>query len=164
MKDLSTSPDETVLDVLEHARVGMLRIDGSGQHGQPMTHYVDRDAKALWFITASDTDLVSAVNAGGEAHHCVISDDNNYVCAMGRLSVSSDRAKLNELWSPVADAWFKGGKDDPKVCLLRMDLSEAAIWTSTDSSIFFGWEILKANLSDGHTPDVGDHTVVNFAA
>ena len=56
---------ETLWSQLEDNRVGLLWLPDSGQHPQPMTHFADRDAEALWFITSADTDLVAAVGHGG---------------------------------------------------------------------------------------------------
>lgn len=151
-------------DEIEAVRIGMLGIDGDGQHLQPMSAYVDRERDALYFITASDTDLARSVREGGTARFTTGGKDGDFwVCATGRLVVSGDEAKLDEIWSVFAAAWFEGGRDDEKVTLLRMDLDEAAIWTADASKIGFMWEIAKANMGDkSETPEVGDHVVVAF--
>jgi general stress protein 26 len=35
---------------------------------------------------------------------------------------------IDRLWNPYVEAWFEGGKDDPKVTLLRFDAENAEIW------------------------------------
>ncbi len=35
---------------------------------------------------------------------------------------------IEKLWNPYVAAWFEGGKDDPKVTLLRLDPEHAEIW------------------------------------
>ncbi len=57
----------------------------------------------------------------------------------------------------------RGGKSDPKLTLLELKLDDGEIWASTDSSLKFGWEIAKANMSDEKMPDVGVHREVRFA-
>lgn len=167
MTDLSRNDAKSRMwDEIEDVKTGMLGVVASGQHLQPMTAFVDRDAGALWFITASDTDLVRAVGAGAEARYTTGGKNGDFwVDATGHLSVSHDRDKLDALWNAFAAAWFEGGRDSPKVTLLRLDLHEAAIWTADASKIGFMWEIAKANMGDkAAKPDVGDHVVVEFRA
>ena len=35
---------------------------------------------------------------------------------------------MERLWNPFVAAWFEGGKDDPKLALLRFDPDNAKIW------------------------------------
>ncbi len=154
-----------LFDQMDEVRAGMLGVEGSGQHMQPMSHHIDRDARTLWFITAADTDLVRAVGAGAMAHYCVVGQNHDfYACLKGRLSVSHDEARLDEIWSAVAAAWFENGREDARVTLLKLDLDEASVWSNTSSSMVFAIEIARANLSAGHKPDIGEHKVIDLAA
>ena len=35
---------------------------------------------------------------------------------------------IERLWNPFVAAWYEGGKDDPKLVLLRLDAERAEIW------------------------------------
>lgn len=153
-----------LFDQLDTVRAGMLGVEGSGQHMQPMTHYVDRDQGEVWFITSRETDLVRAIGQGNTAHFCVQSTSQDYyACLSGPIRQSRDEAKLDEIWSAVAAAFFEDGRDDSNICLLRMPLREAAIWSSTGNPVVFGLEVLRANMGDS-TAQTGTHKVINFAA
>ena len=162
-RDKITEARDRMWDEIDDVRVGMLGLTGSDQHLQPMTAYTDREANALWFISASDTDLVRATASLSGARYVTGGKDGDFwVDVTGRLSVVEDQAKLDELWNAFAAAWFKDGKESPRVTLLRMDLSEAAIWMNEASKLGFLWEVAKANLDEDETPDVGSHVVVEF--
>ena len=45
------------------------------------------------------------------------------------------------LWNPYIAAWFEGGKDDPKLALLRFDAEKAEIWLN-ENSLFAGVKML----------------------
>ena len=47
--------------------------------------------------------------------------------------------------------------------MLALHVDDADIWASTDSTLKFGWEIAKANLSDDKTPDIGVRQHLTFA-
>ena len=52
-----------------------------------------------------------------------------------------DRATVDRLWNKWTEAWFEGGKDDPKVRLIRFDLEHAMIWLN-ESSLTAGMKTL----------------------
>lgn len=151
-------------DQLERSRVSMLWVEGSGQHPQPMTHFADADAGAIWFITSSETELAGAIGGGGTGRLTYQSDKGDYqASAVGRIEIVRDEDKLDELWSVAAAAWFTDGRDDPTVRLVRFTPDEAAIWASEASRVLVGLKILRAGMSEGSAdPDVGVHRVVGF--
>ncbi|WP_226783132.1 pyridoxamine 5'-phosphate oxidase family protein [Oceaniglobus trochenteri] len=158
-----TDARKALFDTLNDVQAGMLGVEGSGQHMQPMTHHFDSDTATLWFITSLKTDLVRATGMGATAHFTVTgSDQRTWACMSGPLSQSEDASKLDEIWSVVAASWFDKGRDDPDICLLQMPLHEAALWTSTGNPLVFGLEVARANMSEDKKPDVGEHVVINF--
>ena len=153
-----------LFDQLGRIRAGMLGVVGAGQHLQPMTPYVERDTGLIWFITSRQTDLVRAVGTGSTAHFAFIGkDDDYYACMAGPLEQVEDEAKLDEIWSAVAAAWFEDGREDHDVALLRFTLRDASVWSSSDNPIRFAFEIAKANMTD-QMPDVCAHRVLRWAA
>lgn len=155
-------PEEQLFEQLDHVRAGMLGIEGSHHHMQPMAHMKDKDGAArLWFFTARSGDLFREIGGGRHAHFCVIGKGQDYhACLMGDLSENGDPRKIDEYWSDMAAAWFKG-KDDPDIALLEFDLLDAAIWASTKNPIRFAWEMQTAKNS-GKDPDVGARAHVDF--
>ncbi len=166
MADTKRTQDDAtgqLFDELDRVRAGMLGVRGADDHMQPMSHFLDRDARTLYFITSSDTDLVKEIGTAADARFCLIGKDHDFhACLTGPLAVSNDKAKLDELWSSVAAAWFEGGRDDPRVTLLEMPIAEAAVWSSTGNPVSFAWEIARSNMNEEHTPDVGVHKVIDF--
>jgi general stress protein 26 len=165
LNDLETDARKTLFDTMDDVPSGMLGVVGSDQHMQPMTHFADRDLAEVWFITSKATDLVRAVGQGARAQYCLASGNGDFfACLAGTIEQSTDSAKLDELWSPVASAWFDEGREDPDVCLLKLTLLDAGVWATTDSTAAFGLEIARANLQSSHKPDLGRHCIVRFGA
>lgn len=46
----------------------------------------------------------------------------------GTLELVEDRALVDKFWNPIIAAWYKDGKDDPDLQLLRFDTTKAEIW------------------------------------
>ena len=156
---MSESLKKEFWDRLDDTRAGMLATDGG--RAVPMSHYVDRDANALWFITANGTDLAQTAQSGADAEYLISSTNESlYARIDGRVQAVTDPAKLDELWSAVAAAWFEDGRKDDDIQLVRMDLSEAEVW-ATGGSMSFLYQIAKANITK-EKPDMGDHGVLRF--
>jgi general stress protein 26 len=165
MSDLErarTDPESLLWSELEKLHAGMLGIEGSGQHFQPMAHHVDRAGRRLWFLTKRGTDLVKAMGSGATAHFVAVSKAQDFhACMSGRLTEDENRAFLDKLWNPAVASWFENGKDDPGLMMLALDLRDAAIWASTANTLAFAWETMKANMSHG-TPNVGVRNHITF--
>lgn len=156
-----TDHAETFWDRLEDVNAGMLGLTEDPRL-VPMHHYADKDANVLWFITARQTDLATSVADGGKNAIYAVStaSEGLYARIQGTLSLSDDRAKLDELWNAVASTWFDKGEQDPDVQLMRLDLKEAEIWT-TGGSVSFIYQMAKAKVT-GKKPDAGDHFTLSF--
>jgi general stress protein 26 len=113
-------------------------------HSQPMTAQFDNEFAEgpIWFFTAKDTDLVRSM---GDSHraiaHFVAKGHDLFASIHGELSLDNDRARIDRLWNRFAAAWYEGGKDDPKLQLIRFDPEHAQIWLN-ENSLFAGAKIL----------------------
>ena len=106
----------------------MLGATGEREHHIPMNAQLDKDANsAFWFFTATDNRLA----AGGPAMAQFAAKGHElFACISGTLVRENNRAVLDKLWNNGIAAWYPGGKDDPKLVLLRFDLDDAEIWTA----------------------------------
>lgn len=121
----------------------MLGLDIEGQHAQPMTAQLENDEHGpIYFFTSKDTDLVRQLGQGHAAMiHFAAKGHDLFACVSGDLSPHNDRATVDRLWNPFVAAWYEGGKDDPKLQLLRFDPHDAQIWLN-ESSLFSGIKLL----------------------
>jgi len=149
---------------LGDTRVAMLSVPESGQHPQPMTYFADPDAHLIWFITSADIDLAEAVGAGAQGQLTLAAPKQDYQASVrGHVAFVDDSAKLDELWTPFAAAWFAQGRDDPSIRLLKFTPQSAAVWASEANAILVGLRLMRANLAeDAPPPDVGVHHVFHF--
>jgi general stress protein 26 len=121
----------------------MLGLAGADDgHTRPMTAQVENDRGPIWFFAAKDNALVQHLNRSNRAVATFASKGHDLFAAVhGNLRVDNDRAVIDRLWNPFIAAWFKGGKDDPKLALLRFDPESAEIWLD-GSSVMAGIKML----------------------
>lgn len=123
----------------------MLGLDGAEDgHTRPMTAQVEGERSPVWFFTSVDNTIAQQIGDGtGERATFVFSSKGHdlFASVQGNLRVDKDRAVIDRLWNPFIAAWFEGGKDDPKLTLLRLDAEHAEIWLN-GSSIVAGVKML----------------------
>ena len=118
-------------------RTLMLGLDGvEDGHARPMTAQIEGDKGPLWFFTAKDSALVQKLSEGHRAFAAFSSKGHDLFASIkGNLSLSTDRTVIDRLWNPFVAAWYEGGKDDPKLALLRLDAEHAEIWLNASSLV-----------------------------
>lgn len=104
----------------------MLQLDDDPDSAAPMTASLDKDANhAIWFFTSRD----SRYAAKGQATATYLSKGHDVFARFaGVLSEETSRERLDKQWSNFVEAWFPGGKTDPNLLFLRLDLGDASIW------------------------------------
>ncbi len=149
----------TFWDRIDNVNVGMLSADGTDP--RPMAHHARRDDTALWFLTADSTDIGKDAAAGKTARYQIASGDAKiYAVVDGSLSVETDRTKLEEIWSPMDNAWFEDGKDDPDVRLVRFTPKTGEVWAS-DSTAKALYDMATSAMGDD-TASPGTHGKITF--
>ena len=122
---------------LESDMTVMLGLDGvEDGHTRPMTAQLDGQHGPIWFFSSKDNALVNELNRNDRAIATFSSKGHDlFATVHGRLSVDMSRATLDKLWNRFVAAWFEGGKDDPKLCLLRLDPEKGEIWLEGSSLV-----------------------------
>ena len=121
-------------------RVAMLGLVGKTQgHGQPMSAQILHDEHArgpIWFFTANDTDLARAMGQEHRASlHFSSKGHDLFASVEGELVVDNNRAVIDRLWNKFVAAWYPGGKDDPKLLLIRFEPDHATVWLNENSLV-----------------------------
>lgn len=105
----------------------MLQLENQPDSTAPMTAQLDPDAHhMIWFFTSrgnrfAEMGPVNAIFASRD--HAIFAHFE------GTLSEETDRTRIDKNWSNMVEAWYPGGKDDPDLLMLRMELGHASIWS-----------------------------------
>ena len=121
----------------------MLGLDGvEDGHARPMTAQIEGERGPMWFFTSKENAIVQKLGQGDRAIATFASKGHDIFATIhGTVSLDNDRATIDRLWNRYVAAWFEGGKDDPKLALLRLDAEKAEIWVDA-SSVVAGIKLL----------------------
>jgi general stress protein 26 len=127
-----------------------------GMRARPMHALPDQNAGWIYFITDRQGAKEEEIRAAPEV--CLAfaeTGSNTYLSMTGRADLTHDRAKIGELWSAEAQAWWPKGPDDPDVRLLRFIPESAEYWDARGNSIIVAFKLTMARLT-GTPPDFDD--------
>jgi general stress protein 26 len=128
--------------------------DGGKLRARPMSAYLAREENAIYFLTDArrhkDEEIARDPNinlAFADAH------SQKYVSVTGRAVVTNDRARIKQLFSTPAKAWWDSA-DDPNIRVLKITPDDAEFWDSPGTVISF--VKMAAAAVTGTRPDLGD--------
>jgi general stress protein 26 len=158
MADTSRDTDR-VWELAQKISIAMLASwDGRNPHSRPMSAHCARDENAFYFLADrrhhKDDDIRKFPTV------CLAfadPGDQKYVSITGEASVSNDRAKIKELWTMWAKAWWES-PDDPNICVLKVVPTQAEYW-DTPGKIVSTVKMAVA-AATGSRPDIGENRKV----
>lgn len=107
----------------------------------------------LWFLTRGSSGKIGELQQDRQVTLTFANpSDQNYLTLKGKASVSSDRAKVKELWNEMYKAWFPKGPDDPEIAVLRVAVSDGDYWEASDSKLVFLAKYALAAATGGQVP------------
>jgi general stress protein 26 len=120
---------------LESDMIMMLGLVGVDEgHTRPMTARLNGHKGPIWFFGSKDSDLAKHIKKGSKAVSTFVSKGNNlFATVHGTLNMDNDAKMIDKLWNPFVAAWYEGGKDDPKLALIRFEPTRAQVWLDGSS-------------------------------
>ncbi|TMJ63912.1 MAG: general stress protein [Alphaproteobacteria bacterium] len=154
--DNTASDIDRVWELMKKIGFAMLVTrDGDKLRARPMSAYLVRDENVIYFLTDArrhmDEEIarnpqvnLSFANAGSQ----------KYVSISGSAVISNDRAKIKQLFSTPAKAWWDSA-DDPNIRVLKITPEDAEFWDSPGT--LTSYVKMTAAAFTGARPDLGDH-------
>ncbi|HMT27889.1 MAG TPA: pyridoxamine 5'-phosphate oxidase family protein [Bacteroidia bacterium] len=122
---------------------------------RPMsTQEVDDDG-TIWFMSSKKSQKNEDLQKDNKVQ-LFYSNTSNYefLSVFGTASISTDRAKIKELWSPFAKAWFTKGSNDPDISLIKVVPDNTYYWDTKSSKMVSLVKMLISTVT-GKSPDDG---------
>lgn len=154
-----------VLDLIHDTKIAMLASLGpdGGWHSRPMATAKETTDGDLWFLADAHSEKVADLRIDNEVLLTYANESNNsYVAITGTASIVQDPAKVEELWSTGAKAWFPNGPQDPNIALIRVEIASAEYWDVPSATMVALIGFAKSITKGGPLKNVGENRKVNF--
>ena len=137
-EDPATQLREKFWESLKTDRTVMLGLKGvEDDRTRPMTALIDEGAggeeRGTIYFFGSKTDGIGQNLKSSTRAVAAFSSKGHDIFAHihGTLSPSDDRAVIDRLWNPIIASWYKDGKNDPDLQLIRFDATKADVWEAS---------------------------------
>ena len=150
---------ERTWDLMKKIGFAMLVTrDGEKLRARPMAACLDRDSNAIYFLTDARRHKDEEIARSPEVNLSFAdAGDQKYVSLSGRASISNDRAKIRELFSTPAKAWWDSA-EDPNIRVLKVIPDDAEFWNSPGTVISYV-KMVAAAVSNTR-PNIGENRKV----
>lgn len=102
----------------------------------------------LWFMSATDSHKNAEIKIDPAVQLLFQgSSYSDFLSLYGKATISTDKEKIKELWTPMAKVWFTEGIDDPRISVIRVRPEEGYYWdTKHNHAIGFIKRLIGATI------------------
>ncbi len=154
----SSEAIEKLKTLSEKARVCMFMTDLSHQpiSCRPMSLNECDEQGHLWFISSKSSHKNFDISEDNTVQLIFMNNgDSEYLNIYGKAEIFTDKSVINEKWSVFAKPWFKEGKEDPDVSIIRVVPDETYYW-DTKAGKFVSMLSFAAAVVTGKETDNSD--------
>lgn len=120
-----------------------------GSTCRPMSAIKVCDQGNIWFFSEKSSDKNKAIEADKQIQLFFSHPGkSSYLVVNGEAEIILDKAKIEELWTPIAKIWFKEGKNDPNISVIKVTPSSAYYW-DTDGNQMINFLKIVASVVTG---------------
>ena len=95
----------------------------------PMSAIKVCDEGNVWFFSEKSSDKNKAILIDKNVQLFFSHPGKeSYLVVNGEAEIILDKTIIEELWTPVAKIWFKEGKDDPNISVIKVNPTTAYYW------------------------------------
>lgn len=116
---------------------------GASAGARPMNIRQVDDQGSLWFLSSVDShknaeiavDPAVKLYLQGATH-------SEFLHLSGHATITTDKAKIKELWNPILKTWFTEGEDDPRITVIKIVPTDAYYWDNKHGKAIAGIKML----------------------
>lgn len=164
MQDTRQESIKKLGELIKGVKTAMLTtMDWGILRSRPMaTQDVEFDGD-LWFFTSLETHKVEEIEKDRRVNVSYAAPDRNtYVSVTGTAALINDRAKIDEYWNPLYQAWFPEGKDDPNLILLKVSVEQAEYWEYASGVLVQALSFMKALVTGESNSTGGENKKISL--
>jgi general stress protein 26 len=138
-----------------------LSID-DGATCRPMGVQKVCDEGNIWFYSDINSDKNREIKQDNKVQLFFSHPDkNSYMVVNGIAEIILDKKIIEDLWNPMAKIWFKDGKDDPNLSVVKVAPTSAYYWDMEGNKMINIFKMV-ASVVTGSKPVLGTQGELNI--
>lgn len=120
----------------------------------PMSVNTVEEDGSIWFISDDSSNHNANIRKSNEVQ-LLFSHPTNYrfLSVYGTAKIHKDAATIEKYWSPIANAWFENGKEDPNCSIISIEPKDVYYWDTKDNKLTafvkFAFTAITGTKTDG---------------
>jgi general stress protein 26 len=109
---------------------------GKAFAARPMSVQEVDEQGNVWFLSASDSHQNEHINA--DPHVQLLFQGGHYsdfLNLYGKATISKDKARIQQLWNPLAKNWFTEGENDPRITVVKVTPDSGYYWDTKHGNV-----------------------------
>jgi general stress protein 26 len=164
MKNQAESPHELLWEKIKDSKIAMLTsiCRDVELHSRPMMTAQDAFDGTLFFFSRLNTEKIDEVTHNPQVLLTYAEPkEMAFVSVKGSANISRNPAKIREHWLPALEAYFDKGMNDPELCLIEVEVTEAEYWDTDKSHMAQILERVHSSVT-GRPPTLGARTTLRM--
>ena len=154
---------EQIAKLLENIDICMFTTVGEDNYlvSRPLsTQAAEFDGERLWFFTSARSPKVREIAKHPQVNVAYASKDRNvYASVAGIARLNTEQERIDQFWKDAYKAYFPGGKDDPDVSLIEVEVRTVEYWDGPGSWIGKSIAFLMARVTRSDEP-LGENKMI----
>jgi general stress protein 26 len=120
------------------------------------------DEGNIWFYSDINSDKNREIKQDNKVQLFFSHQDkNSYMVVNGTAEIILDKKIIEDLWNPMAKIWFKAGKDDPNLSVVKVAPVSAYYWDMEGNKMINIFKMV-ASVVTGSKPVLGTQGELNI--
>jgi len=125
-------PRVHLTDLIKDFDTAMLATRGGDGHvrARPMAVQEVDEGGDLVFCAGLDSPKIDELRQDPRVA-VILQGKTKYASLSGTATVDRDRERIHAMWKEDWKIWFPGGKDDPNLCLIDVQVTDGEYWDNS---------------------------------
>jgi general stress protein 26 len=94
------------------------------------------DQGHFWFLSANDSHKNQEIQQDPSVQLLFQgSTQSGFLSIVGTATISTDHARIKELWNPILKAWFTEGENDPRLTAVEVTPNDGYYWDNKHGNL-----------------------------
>ena len=116
-----------------------------GSTCQPMTAIKVCNQGNIWFFSDKNSHKNKTIATDNKVQLFFSHPGKSrYLIVNGDAEIIFDERKIDQLWTPIAEMWFKKGMNDPSISILKVQPTSSYYWNTDNNQMMNFMEMVEA--------------------
>lgn len=138
----------TLVDGIDVGMLGTYTQESEYVYFVPMSQQEIDETGCIWYLISSASGTFKNLQIDSKIS-LTFSDPSDYtfLSLEGRGEIHTDPERIEKYWNKFVASWFDKGKDDPRICVLKVNVEDAHYWDTKSNKLITLFKLASSALT-----------------